>query len=131
MTHTDIAIRPATEADQAKWDHFVDNEASGSFYQLYGWRGINERVLRHPTRFLIAHRNGTICGALPLVFVSSRLFGRILCSMPFLNQGGPCTSDAAAEQALVDHAVRLAVELGADYLELRCAQPHELGLPVS
>lgn len=127
----DIVTSIATDPDRDEWDSFVESEASGSFYQRYGWKHINEGVLHHVTYFLIARRNGTVRGVLPLVFVSSRLFGRILCSMPFLNQGGPCTSDSEAERALTSHAMDLADSLRSDYLELRCAQARELELPVS
>ena len=69
-------------------------------------------------------RDDALCGVLPLVRVKSRIFGHYLVSMPFLNYGGPLgTADAICE--LINHAVRLANDTGADLLELRCR--NELG----
>lgn len=128
---SEVTIRAATEADRAAWDAFVDQHPEGSLYQMYGWRDINEKVLRHATHFLVASRRDQVLGVLPLVLVTSRLFGRILCSMPFLNQGGVCGADPAIEKSLVDSAMALGKELGVDYLELRCAHPRSVELPVS
>jgi FemAB-related protein (PEP-CTERM system-associated) len=74
---------------------------------------------------------GRVIGVLPLVFVTSRLFGRILCSVPFMNYGGPCAESVEASGLLVAAAVEKAKELEAGYLELRCAAPLVTALPVS
>lgn len=60
-----------------------------------------------------------IVGYLPLGFVTSRLFGRFLVSLPYLDRVGVVATDANVAVALVDAAVRLAAEIDADYLELR------------
>ena len=60
-----------------------------------------------------------ITGVLPLVVMRSRLFGRFVVSLPFLNAGGMLTGDPHAAHALVDAAVRIARETRAEYLELR------------
>lgn len=103
----------------------------GSFYHLYEWRHVNERAFGHRTFNLAARRAQQITGILPLVLVESRLFGRILCSMPFVNYGGPCASDPDTAGALIDEAKKLAKEHRADYLELRCAQAAPTDLPAS
>src|SRR5262249_45587976 len=58
-------------------------------------------------------------GVLPLVFLSSRLFGRFLVSMPFVNYGGVLTDTIEAQQALLETAVSRATALGATHIELR------------
>jgi FemAB-related protein (PEP-CTERM system-associated) len=55
----------------------------------------------------------------------------MLCSVPFLNYGGPCALDPAATAALVTRARALARERRAKYLELRCAAPFETDMHVS
>jgi FemAB-related protein (PEP-CTERM system-associated) len=125
-------ISSATAADRGAWDAFVDATPGGSFYHLFDWKGLVERELRHRTEYLLARRaDATIAGILPLVFVESRLFGRILCSLPFMNYGGPVAATPAAAQRLVARANELAREFRADYLELRCAAPIETGMLVS
>jgi len=69
---------------------------------------------------------GYICGYLPLALVASRLFGRFLVSLPYLNRAGIVAQDAAIAKALVDRAVKLSNHLNVKYLELRhhgCLKP--------
>ena len=66
-----------------------------------------------------------IVGYLPLALVTSRLFGRFLVSLPYLNRGGVVTTEPALAQQLIDRAVRLAADHDVDYLELRHGQPVE------
>lgn len=61
----------------------------------------------------------SIAGYLPLVLVSSRLFGRFLVSLPYVDCAGVVVAEAATAEKLIDAAVRLAADLDADYLELR------------
>jgi FemAB-related protein (PEP-CTERM system-associated) len=117
--------------ERAEWDAYVARSASASFYHLHGWREVNAESLGHRSFYLAARRGGVLAGVLPLTLVSSRLFGKILCSMPFVNFGGPCADDADSYQALLDAAVAKARELQVDYLELRSAQQLPGDLPVS
>jgi FemAB-related protein (PEP-CTERM system-associated) len=113
------------------WDAFVTSN-NGSFYHLFGWKDVNERSLGHYCEYLAARDSlGQIQGILPLVFVKSRLFGRILCSMPFMNYGGPVAASPQAADALTRAAQARASTLGADYLELRCPVALETTMPVS
>src|SRR5688572_1714077 len=96
-----IAVKPVDDTLRAAWDAYVSSHAKGTFYHLYDWKRINEHGLHHECEYLAALRSdGLIQGILPLVFIRSRIFGRILCSMPFMNFGGPITSTSGAMQAL-------------------------------
>ncbi len=126
-------IENATDADAAAWDAFLQRTPGANFYQAYGWRQVNSRQFGHDTHYLVARAaaGGDIRGVLPLVLLKSRLFGTILCSMPFVNFGGPCAADADAAQALLARAVSLTHELDADYAELRVLQPVRDDLPTT
>jgi len=126
-----LIIREATDADRGAWDGFLAGQRAGSFYHLFGWQEVVRRRLGHRTVYLMACDAERVAGVLPLTYVTSRLFGRILCSVPFMNYGGPCAESAAVSSRLVAAAVEKAKELGADYLELRCAARLETDLPVS
>jgi hypothetical protein len=56
---------------------------------------------------LAAMANGRTVGVLPLVVMRSRLFGRFVVSLPFLNEAGVLADDGPAEAALIDSAVRV------------------------
>lgn len=64
-------------------------------------------------------RKGAICGYLPLALVSSRLFGRFLVSLPYVNRAGVVAQDPSTRQSLEDQAIELARQHDVKYLELR------------
>jgi FemAB-related protein (PEP-CTERM system-associated) len=131
MREAAFTVQVAGNDARAEWDAFVAANG-GSLYHLYDWKDINERSLHHDCEYVAARdARGAIAGILPLVFVKSRLFGRILCSMPFMNYGGPVASSAPAAAALASHAMERARALRADYLELRCPAALETTMPVS
>jgi len=115
----------------AQWDRFLAEQPGGSFYHLHGWSRLNARELGHDTTCLAAMRDGRIAGVLPLVHVHSRLFGRILCSMPFVNYGGVVAADTEAEAHLLAAARLTAADSRADYLELRSPRPLATDMDVS
>lgn len=114
-----------------EWDGFLAGQPQGSFYHLYGWTGINHAEFGHRTTCLTALGDGAICGILPLVHVHSRIFGRVVCSMPFVNYGGIVASDATAEARLLEAAKQTAAECVADYLEVRSARQLSTDMQVS
>lgn len=126
-----VSVAPVGAGARAEWDAFVAAH-SGSLYHLFDWKDINEKSLGHDCEYLGAREaDGSLSGILPLVFVKSRLFGRILCSMPFMNYGGPVAASPQAATALTTHAMERAKALGADYLELRCPAALETSMPAS
>jgi len=126
-----FTLQICTHSDRARWNEFVATQRSGSFYHKFEWGPLNRAELGGQPYYLAAFEEGNLVGVLPLTFVSSRLFGRILCSMPYVNYGGPCALSAEAAGALVDGAITLADGLKSDYLELRCREPIPRSLPVS
>src|SRR5262249_28531654 len=102
------------------WDHYVLNHPTASGYQLMGWGRIMQKALGHRTLYLMVRdEHGQVRGVLPLVFVSSRLFGRFLVSMPAVNYGGVLAEHVDAQRALLDAATSHARNLGAIHIELR------------
>src|SRR5262249_46007427 len=115
----DIRVDEAAPFDTA-WDAYVSIHSDATGYHLLAWRRVIESVFGHRTFYLFAKdENGRVRGVLPLVFLSSRLFGRFLVSLPFLNYGGVLASDDDSERALLERAIDLASELGARHIELR------------
>jgi FemAB-related protein (PEP-CTERM system-associated) len=124
-------VEGRADAAGTQWDAFVDRQPDGSFYHRFGWKRINEQELGHATSYLEAHAGTELIGVLPLVLTHSRIFGRILCSMPFVNFGGPLAIDGSVTHQLVQTARERAAELDADYLELRCTAPLDTDIPAS
>src|ERR1051325_7374176 len=109
-----------TAATDPAWDPYVAAHCYGTGCHLLAWRQLVENVFGHRTFYLSAKDGaGRICGVLPLVFLSSRIFGRFLVSLPFVNYGGVLASDSASERALLERAERIARQVGAGHIELR------------
>ncbi len=120
-----IVIRPYAADDKRRWDDFVKQCPGATFFHLSGWKDIIEGVFRHRTHYLVAERGETIVGVLPLAQMRSLLFGHSLVSLPFCVYGGCAAIDPESIGKLHAHAVELAKDLGADYLELRNFEARE------
>lgn len=107
-----------TSAPEA-WHEYLAARGHDGFYQRAEWSQILSRGLQHETVCLQATDGSQLVGVLPLMFVRSRLFGRFLVSLPYLNSAGIVADSPEAEVALVDKAVELADQLDVRYLELR------------
>ena len=105
--------------DGASWDAYVRAAPGATGCHLWAWGAVMREAFGHTWLPLAAVRGGVVCGVLPLVRMESRLFGRLLVSMPFLNGGGVVADDPSAEAALIDAAGGLRAEMGARSLELR------------
>jgi FemAB-related protein (PEP-CTERM system-associated) len=98
---------------------FVTERGCPSPSRLPGWLLVFQEGLRHEPYCLEAVSDERTVGLLPLAFVRSRLFGRFLVSLPYLNTGGVLATKDSVRVALVDRAVQLADALDVRYLELR------------
>jgi FemAB-related protein (PEP-CTERM system-associated) len=121
---TQIRIHEAVnvEQDLQRLTAAVVRHGEFRFSHRPDWLLVLRDGLGHPTFLLEAVQNQQSVGWLPLAFVNSRLFGRFLVSLPYLNSAGIATASASVGDALVDRAIRLADELDVRYLELRHEQ---------
>jgi len=101
------------------WNAYVYSHADGTVDHLFEWRDVCTSVFGHACTYLGALRDDTVVGVLPLVQFRSRLFGRFVVSLPFLNYGGLLTSDADAQSALLARAKQVTASFGGTHLELR------------
>jgi serine/alanine adding enzyme len=115
----------------ASWDRYVLTHPDGSGYHLMAWRRVMEDAFGQSTFYLmVTDEDQTVHGVLPLVFLSSRVFGRLLVSMPYVNYGGLLADTVEAQDALLSAAVELAKAKGASHIELRQSDVLKLGWPI-
>jgi FemAB-related protein (PEP-CTERM system-associated) len=117
---------------EKSWDRFVELHPTATVAHLSAWGRIAAAAYGHIAVSITALEDGEPAGVLPLVLIRSRLFGRRLVSMPFLDYGGVLMAPDAATpaeiaQALVDEALAVARETGALSLGLR--HLHAVPLP--
>src|ERR1700691_2010040 len=103
----------------ARWDAYVASMPNGSRHHQWAWQEAVCATFGHESYCLAATHDGAIKGILPLVRMRSRVFGRVLVSMPFSSYGGVLASTPEAQDALLVHAAELARELGVSHIELR------------
>lgn len=114
------------------WDRFVEQHPAATVAHLAEWGRLAREVYGHESVYLMAEDGDDLVGVLPLVLLRSRLFGRRLVSMPFLDYGGVlAVPGRGVERALVDEALRVARAQGAQTLGLRQFEPLDLPYPVS
>ena len=99
------------------------NSAAPPEWEAARWLNILGEAFGHTPLLLVAQRDGRTVGHLALCLMRSRLFGRFLVSLPYLNTAGVVADDAEVARALVDRAVRLAAEHDVRFLELRHETP--------
>jgi FemAB-related protein (PEP-CTERM system-associated) len=124
-----VRVRVAEDADETRWESFVEVCPEATFFHRFGWKRVLERVLRHRTCYLLAEQDGRLVGILPLAEVRSVLFGHSLASLPFCVYGGAASMLPAARSALHRAAAELGEERAVGYLELRNLQRREPGWP--
>ena len=106
--------------DEPSWDRYVNGQPHATGYHLAAWRQVISRSFGHPCFYFMAiDEQGEVKGVLPLVYLSSRLFGKFLVSLPYLNYGGVLADDQDARDALVAAAVAQAQKLKVSHVELR------------
>ena len=106
--------RPSRESEE-----YVAAHRDASAYHSRVWLDVIHRAFGHDTMYLVAESAGAVCGVLPLVFFSSRLFGRFTVSVPFVNYGGIVSDSEEIARALLDRAIDETRRTGGAHLELR------------
>jgi FemAB-related protein (PEP-CTERM system-associated) len=114
-----LVLKPLHSAAAPAWDAFVHSRPDGTFFHLAAWRTVIERAFGHSTHFIMAERDGSIVGILPLAHVKTLLFGNTLISLPFCVYGGPLAVDAETMAALESHADSLMTRTRAHAIEFR------------
>ena len=115
-------IRIECDCDAQRWQKYLAQHGYKGFHQWPTWSRTLQTGLGHEPYFLQAVQGGHIIGVLPLMKVETRLFGRFLVSLPYVNTAGVIADNDCAAAALIDQAVELADELDVKNLELRHEQ---------
>ncbi len=124
-----LNARVATGEDLQRWDAFVERCPEATFFHRAGWKEIVEGLFGHRTFYLLAERDASIVGVLPLAEVKSLFFGHALVSLPFCVYGGVASTDPAAVPVLHAAAREIARGLAVDHLEFRNRTVRETAWP--
>jgi FemAB-related protein (PEP-CTERM system-associated) len=119
----EVEILVCSDIDRSSWESYLEKAAAPTICHHFLWRSVIEQAYGHDPLYLLAHTGSQVRGVLPLFAVRSRLFGKSLTSMPFLDYGGVCADDESTATRLVSHALGLLPSYEADYMELRQCRP--------
>ena len=128
MKLTDITYRTATDSESSSWDDFVDSHPRRTFAHRWHWSSVLEYSYRIKPYYIFAEKDGAIIGVLPTVLMRSRLFGRFMISLPWLDYGGPLALSDKAAIGMVDFASSIARSEKCRFLELRAVSQIHPGL---
>jgi serine/alanine adding enzyme len=117
-----INYRLATEADSSAWDNYVDSHPGRTFGHGWHWSQVLGKAFGVLPRYCVAVDENKIVGILPAVLMKSRLFGRFMISLPWLDYGGPLAQTDEIAIGLVDFAVSLAKDEKCRFMELRAVK---------
>lgn len=125
-----LLVSLVVDRDRRDWDAFItarDTHHRGAApdadtatgYHEWAWREVFTRAFGHAPVYLIARRGDVVAGVLPLIEIRSRLFGRSLTALPFVNYGGVVADTSEAARALVEAAGAEARARGSRHVEMR------------
>jgi serine/alanine adding enzyme len=92
------------------------------------WLDVINKSFNNDCYLILAQDGDKTIGFLPLVLLKSRIFGKFLISIPYLNYGGPVGVNPQVKERLVHKAEELAFKLKTDFLEIREDRPYKWGL---
>jgi len=85
---------------RSRWDALFDSSSDATDGHLWQWREIIASSYGFASFYLVAEEpEGEPVAALPLIKISSRLYGTELASMPYIDYGGVCHRDSLTAQA--------------------------------
>jgi len=128
----EVEIKKLTREDEEAWDDFLKEAEDATFWHQIGWKRVIEKTFGHKSYYLVAREEGKIKGVLPLFFMKTPFFGNFLVSVPFMAYGGVASNmSKEVDRILIEEAIRITKEMGADYLELRSLRDYGLGLQMN
>jgi serine/alanine adding enzyme len=125
-----MQVKYYTHSVQQQWDEYVQQHPSGTIYHKIVWKNIIEQHFNKKTHYLYVQENNKIKAILPLVHFNSKLFGKFIVSLPYVNYGGIIYSSIQAKLLLLEELNHLLSISHSDFIELRSYQENEYDLPV-
>jgi serine/alanine adding enzyme len=120
LIRSDVRVFRATDADIAgPWGRAIGETSEAGLAHAPEWFTVIRSAYGHDPLYLSAEDGDGCRGVLPAFVVRRPVRGTVVSSMPFLDGGGPCSSSAALEDALVARVIEEARRLGAGAVEIR------------
>ncbi len=109
------------------WDGFVSSFPEHRLYHTARWNEMIRETFGHQPYYITLKRGGEWVGCLPLIYMKSMIFGKLLVSLPFVNYGGPLLKDDTLFPVLGDYLQEFRQNLEAAHVELRMERSYPEG----
>lgn len=113
----------ALEAEDARWDAYVQAHAEGTFFHQLCWRRVIRRTYASRDYYLFVEQAGRVVGVLPMFERGAKPFARALVSTPVGVHGGVLSDDADVAALLRQGARAIALREKLDYVEYKSERP--------
>ncbi len=107
--------------DPIDWDAYVHACPDACFAHLHGWAEVLASTYNLPVYRLACKKEGRLAGVLPLILFAPPEADKRLISLPYTDAAGIVADDDVVAAELLHAAWELALDLGAQHLELRRA----------
>ena len=114
-----MTIRQAHRQDKVAWDEFILSHTNAAAYSLFAWKEAVETAYGHKGLYLLAEKNGKVCGALPLICFGTPWGSKSLVALPYCDTGEVLADSPDIRNQLIGTAVDLARSMSVDRLEIR------------
>jgi len=118
-----VQIKYYEESDSSQWELYVKNNTLSSNGHLLGWKKALEDTYPVESHYLIAKQDDHIVGSLPLIRVKGKYISNELTSLPYISYSGLLGDNTEIKLKLIDKAMQLTEELGANRLVIRQTEP--------
>lgn len=123
LDYSALTIEPLNDALRPACLHYLKHSTEASLYHHPDWCDLIKQSFGHESHYYTAHISGEVIGVLPVVNLTSRLFGNFGISMPYFNYGGPIGKTEEVVLALLDAAKQQAIASQLSHIEYRCLKP--------
>jgi len=114
-----VEIEYLSKVNESEWRAFVDGDRRAGVWHTVEWKDILVDEYGFKPKYLMAKKDGEVCGILPLFQIKSILTGNRLVSLPFSYNCGPVATSADAYLQLIRESQKLKDDLGCKYLEMK------------
>ena len=115
-----------TDFQKDIWNEYVTNNSYAQVYHLWEWGDVLCKTYGYRRYYLAVQCGEDVVGVLPLLYISSKIFGSKLVSLPFCEYGGPLVGSALDSGTIKTILAtfskglkELMQKLGVDYVQLR------------
>lgn len=120
------SVHVRAEQEPADWNTYVLAHSASTSWHLSEVLDAMQEACGVPVTRLVARDDNKRClGVLPVVELNSRIFGRRMVSLPWVNYGSDLSDNQSVQEDLLDTASSRARDSGAQHLELRETNPRE------